>query len=259
MMVISPPQPSGAFEWAQAPWGRVLRCRPLFDVAGHFFTAADLRLDAGSAEWGDVAALAGVDAGRLLLLHQVHGAAIVVARPSGGPWTPPQADGVLCDDGDAAVGVRVADCAPILVADRRRPAVAAVHAGWRSTMRRIGPAAVERMAREFGSRPGDLVAAIGPSLGPCCGEMGEEVVDAFRSAGHEPRAIDRWFVRTGGSRPHFDLWAANAEQLRDAGVDPSAIHVSGLCTRTHAAVFHSYRAAGTRAGRMVAVIRPRPE
>jgi len=206
-----------------------------------------------------VAALAGVEPDRLRLLNQVHGSDVVVVR-RGEPAPPvrPQADAVVSDDPTVALVVRVADCAPILLADERRGVVAAIHAGWRSTMGRIAVKAIEALAREFGSRPRDLRAAIGPSLGACCGEMGEEVVEAFRAAGHDALTLERWFVRTPGRKPHFDLWRANREQLQAAGVPADAIHAAELCTRTHPDAFHSYRARGAGAGRMVAVIRARP-
>ena len=203
-----------------------------------------------------MADLAGVEPGQLRRLHQVHGRDVVVAAPDATrPWTPPDADGILSADPEAALVVRVADCAPILMADRRVGVVAAVHAGWRSTMQQIAQAAVTSLTQSCGTRAEDLVVAIGPSLGACCGEMGEEVVDAFRRAGHDEQTIARWFVRKPGQRPHFDLWRANREQLEAAGVSAAAIHVAQLCTKTHAAAFHSYRAAGQAAGRMAAVIR----
>jgi YfiH family protein len=234
----------------------VLQCLPLLDVAGHFFTAASLELRQDDREWDAVAAFAGVARKDLRLLHQVHGRRIAVSRSVGGQvWVPPEADGVVSDERTAAFGVRIADCAPVLIADRRRGAVAAVHAGWRSTMQRICSAAVEAMQRELDSSPRDLVVAIGPCLGPCCGEMGEEVVQAFRDAGHDEATIAGWFSREPGRKPHFDLWRANVDQLESSGVPREAIHVSGLCTRSHPDVFHSYRDQGPGAGRMVGVIR----
>lgn len=244
----------------QAPWGAVLQCRALLPYADHFFTAASLTLRDAPDEWAAVARRAGVPPDRLLRLQQVHGKAIVTAPADGlSEWTPPQADGIIGNDPTAALVVRVADCAPVLLADRRLGVVAAVHAGWRSTMERILPAAVEALRASYGSDAGDLMAALGPSLGVCCGEMGEEVVDAFRGAGHDDTTLDRWFRRAPGRRPHFDLWRANREQLEAAGVPAAAIHAAGLCTRTYAGVFHSYRAAGPNAGRMAAVIRCRPD
>jgi polyphenol oxidase len=254
MSAVSRPEPTGQFEWTQAPWGHVLRCRPLLALADHFFTATPLQLRHDEAEWRAVAGFAGVAPERLRLLHQVHGSRIVISGPNG---ERPEADGIGTDDPAVALVVRVADCAPILIADRRLGVVAAVHAGWRSTMQRIAPEAVAVLKARFGSRAEDLVAAIGPSLGTCCGEMGEEVVEMFRAGGHDDESIERWFVREAGRKPHFDLWRANREQLERAGVPAHAIHVAGLCTRTHADLFHSYRAAGPQAGRMAAVIRAR--
>lgn len=251
------PKPSGGFEWAQAPWGAVLRCKPLLEVADHLFTAGDLQLRDSELEWTMVARAMGVERERLLLVSQVHGADVAVARRGRpGTWVRPQADVLVTDDPASAIGVRVADCAPVLLADRRQHVVAAAHAGWRGTVQRAAVAAVDMLRKEFGSAPGDLTAAIGPCLGPCCGEVGEEVVQAFRAAGHDETAIARWFSTGSSGRPYLDLWRANADQLERAGLSPAHIHVAGLCTRTHADVLHSYRAAGDRSGRMVAAIRP---
>lgn len=235
----------------------MLRCRPLLDVADHFFTSASLELRDDEGEWRGVAEFAGVPPDRLLLLRQVHGRTVVAARAGQTTgWRPPEADAAVSDDEASAIVVRVADCAPIFLADRRLGVVAAVHAGWRSTMLRIASAAVDAMRVEFGTDPADLVAAIGPSLGRCCGEMGEEVVQAFSDEGHPASDLARWFDRSAGQRPHFDLWRANRDQLERGGVPPESIHLAGLCTKTHRQVFHSYRAAGSNAGRMAAVIRP---
>ena len=234
----------------------MLRCTALALVAPHFFTDGTLELRDSEAEWQRVAALAGVERGRLLPLKQVHGHTVVVAGDDrSGPWQPPEADAIVSRDPSSALVVRVADCAPILLADRQTGAVAAVHAGWRSTMQRIVAAAIDAMNAEFGSNPSDVVAAMGPSLGRCCGEMGEEVVEAFRAAGHPEHDLERWFERAAGRKPHFDLWQANRDQLAGSGVPPAQIFSADLCTRTHATRFHSYRAAGQHAGRMAAVIR----
>ena len=259
MMFMSETQPNDGFVWTQAPFGPALQCRPLLEYAGHFFTAASIELRHRDEEWDAVAGFAGVSRSRLRLLSQVHGRTIAVSRESENatPWVPPQADGVVSDERGSAFAVRVADCAPVLLADRRTGTVAAVHAGWRSTLQAICVAAVRTMTTELGSDPVDLVAAIGPCLGPCCGEMGEEVVQAFHDAGHGEEAITRWFTREPGRKPYFNLWRANVDQLVSAGVPAGAIHVSRLCTRCHPDVFHSYRLKGTGAGRMAGVIRAR--
>src|SRR5205809_142871 len=131
MMAIDP-QPTGAFEWTQEPWGCALRCRSL--PARHLFTSRDLVLREDEHEWDAVAASLGVARERLLLIRQVHGADVAVARRgAGGAWTRPQADILVSDDPDVAIAVRVADCAPLLLIDTVSGAAAAVHAGWRGT------------------------------------------------------------------------------------------------------------------------------
>lgn len=257
MMFMTDPQPSGGFRWTQEPWGAALRCQALDDAATHLFTAGNLTLRDDEREWRAVAERMGVHPSRLRLIGQVHEVDVAVVRAGSDGWLPPQADVIVSDDPTSAVVVRVADCAPVLVADRRLGAVGAAHAGWRGTVRRAASVLVAAMARTFGSDPEDLVAAIGPCLGPCCGEMGDEVVDAFRAAGHGDADLGRWFTTGASGRPHFDLWGANRDHLLAAGVPASQICTAELCTKTHRAVLHSYRAHGATAGRMAAVIRAR--
>ena len=236
----------------------MLQCRPLLELADHFFTAGDLALRADDREWTAVAQQIGLPLEQLFLIRQVHRADVAVARRGRtGRWDRPDADAIVSNDPSNAIGVRVADCAPILLADRRGGAVGAVHAGWRGAVQEAAAAGVEAMTREFGSAPRDLIAAIGPCLGPCCGEVGPEVVEAFREAGHSKDRIARWFAPGPSGRPYLDLWRANADQLEAAGLEAGNIHVAGLCTKTHAGVLHSYRAEGERAGRMAGVIRAR--
>jgi copper oxidase (laccase) domain-containing protein len=148
------------------------------------------------------------------------------------------------------------------MADRETRAVAAVHAGWRGTAARAAVAALNAMAREFGTRRQDVVAAIGPSIGPCCYEVGSELVDAFAAAGHERYLIDRWFStpplpRGSRERPQLRLNVAqaNGDQLVLAGVPPGQIHDVGVCTAMHLDVLTSYRAEKEKAGRIAGVIR----
>jgi YfiH family protein len=257
-MLMTLPKPTDAFEWTQAAPGAALRCRPLLDVAPHLFTTAAVELRHDEREWGLVAAELGVAAGAIHLLRQVHGRAASVARRGQPvPAARPEADIIVSDDSNTAVAVRVADCAPILLADRTKPVVAAAHAGWRGAVQDVAGAAVRALQETFGSRPADLVVAIGPSLGSCCGEMGPDVVEAFGAAGHTARDIGRWFTSGPRGRPHFDLPQANRDQLERAGVPAASIHVAGFCTRCRPDLFHSYRAAGTSAGRMVGAIRAR--
>lgn len=252
MMSIPDPQPNDAFEWTQESWGRALRCTRL--PAPHLFTSRDLTLRHQEDEWRGAAGSLGVARERLLLVKQVHGTAVAIAtREDTAGWQRPEADAIITDDSEVAIGVLVADCAPILLWDPVKKVAAAVHAGWRGAAAGIAVSAVNALKTTFGSRPADLVAAIGPCLGRCCGEVGPEVLAAFESA--FPSAADRWFIPGAADRSFLDLERANREQLEISGVDPSRVFASGLCTKTNAARFHSYRADRAAAGRMLGAIR----
>jgi hypothetical protein len=256
------PEPGDSFLWIQVPWGRALQCGSLAHLADHFFTTRDLALDkeGHSGGWSDVSTAIGVPRRALVRLTQVHGADVAVLRqadPNAHRHDGAQADIVVSDRPDMAIAVQVADCVPLLLADGSCGAVAAAHAGWRGMAAGVPRIAVEALAREFGSRAADLVAALGPSIGPCCCEVGEEVREAFERAGLFPDARSRWFVDGRRDRPHLDLWQAARDQLAEAGVPHSHIHACGLCTVTHRDVFFSYRGDGPATGRMVGVIRTR--
>lgn len=267
------PAVSDSFHWTPESWGSALRCRALDPVAAHLFTTRQLQLSSERA-WRELEASIGVAPGKLLTLRQVHGREVVVVRrrdrsPEGlrhtiGGKDRPDADVLVSDDPDVALAVRAADCVPLLIADPRTGAVGAAHAGWRGTAAGAARAAVEAMQREFGSEPAQLVAAIGPSIGPCCYDVGSELVDAFAAAGHARHLIDRWFLApppprgaTDRSNLRLDVWAANRDQLMLAGVPEENIHVSGLCTASNLDLLPSYRAEGDKTGKIVGVIRPR--
>jgi YfiH family protein len=236
----------------------VLHCGPLAAAADHLFTGRDLTLRDRPDEWAAVAAAVGVAPEDLLLVRQVHETTVAVAssdRPR--PWPAPEADVIVCDDPEAAIAVRVADCVPLLLAEETGRAVAAVHAGWRGLARRAPIAGVEALQARYGVRPERLIAAVGPSIGPCCYEVGEKTRQAFVEAGHHPALLDRWFSPRAAGKFHLDLWRATRDQLEGAGVPAARIHVAELCTKTHADAFHSYRADGERTGRMAGVIRRR--
>jgi YfiH family protein len=248
------------FEWTTQTWGAALRCVPLGQIAPHLFTTRQLGL-ASPADTGQLAA--SISARSVAMAKQVHGRTVVVVRDGSPPLAAaPEADAFVSNSADVAVAIRVADCVPLLMADRTRGVVAAVHAGWRGTAARAVVAALEALEREFGTRPADVVAAIGPSIGPCCYEVGSELVDAFAAAGHERHLIDRWFLapappRGSRERPklRLDVAGANRDQLLLAGVPEEHIHSSGLCTAMHLDVLTSYRAEKENASRLAGVIR----
>ena len=256
-----PPVPD-TFYWSTESWGAALRCRPLAALAPHLFTTRQLRL---SARAGYATLAAALDAPRVAAVDQVHGRDVVVVREGDvPPAEPAKADALVSEARGTALAVRAADCVPLLMADRRTGAVAAGHAGWRGTAARVAVAAVDAMGREFGTAPGDLVVAIGPSIGPCCYEVGTDLVDAFAAAGHARHLVDRWFLAPKARRGErelpklrLDVAGANRDQLVLAGVNEDDIHLSGLCTAEHLDVLTSYRVEKEQAGRLAAAIRVR--
>jgi YfiH family protein len=138
-----------------------------------------------------------------------------------------------------------------------RGAVAAVHAGWRGTAQGIAGRTVRALAAAAGGDTAAIVAAIGPSIGPCCYEVGPEVRETFHVAGVAESDLDRWFLPARSPRAThvLDMWRSNRDQLIAAGVAPANVHVAELCTATHADWFWSYRREGAKAGRMLGAIR----
>jgi YfiH family protein len=217
----------------------------------------------------------GAPGAQLITLRQIHSS--LVRRISHAdlersqPW---KGDGFMTDEPGLLLGIQTADCIPVLVADVRRKAVAAFHAGWRGTLKRIVENGVGRMRAEFRSRPEDLVAAIGPGIAACCYAVGEEVRSEFASQfAYAPEL----FTEVSDSDPirekypllfltarapghsnlgpslHLDLFEANRRQLLDAGLRPDAITVVGDCTRCHNNRYFSYRAEQGFTGRLLSV------
>lgn len=195
----------------------------------------------------------GLEPGALVAGEQVHGTrvALVGAAERGAgalarETALPATDGLATAVPGLALAVFHADCAPLLLADPATRSVAAVHAGWRGAVTGIAAKAVEALAR-LGAAPAGLVAAIGPSIGPCCYRVGAEVTSLVPA-----EARDVLIARDGGV--HLDLPGLNAWWLRRAGVPGARIHIVPRCTCCGAPVFHSHRRDGKGAGRMMAVI-----
>jgi hypothetical protein len=233
----------------------VLRCGPLAEVARHAFTSRQLQLRGDAAAgWTRAAAEVGCGAAAVRRAQQVHGATVHVVGEALPTGELPQADALVTAVPGAAVAVVTADCVPILLADARTGAVGAVHAGWRGTAADVAGAAVRALTLQYGAEPSRIVAAIGPSIGACCYDVGEELRPVFAAAGHPSRDLDAWFSRRGDGRSRLDLWSANQDLLVRAGLARDHVHVAGLCTKTHLEWFESYRAEGPRAGRLAALI-----
>jgi len=152
------------------------------------------------------------------------------------------------------LAVKTADCVPILLGDAKTGAFAAVHAGWRGTSSSILLRAIEQLQNEYGTRPEDLRAAIGPAANSCCYEVGDEVIRLFKERFPES---DYLFTPTREGRARIDLHAANRDQLISAAVSPDRVHLAPLCTMDRTDLFFSYRREKKllgRVGRLMSVI-----
>ena len=183
----------------------------------------------------------------LLKLNQVHSNAVREMDDTPAASDPATGDASITILQGVMLGIQTADCVPILLADLEARAIGAVHAGWRGTAEGISAITVSRLGERFGIRAANLAAAIGPHIGVCCYEVGEEVVEAIGDAGVVERCRE-W------SRPHLNLAEANRRQLVKAGVPEDHIESSSPCTQCGVDLFFSYRRDGTKAGRMLSVI-----
>jgi YfiH family protein len=199
-----------------------------------------------------------VGGGQLMVARQVHGAAIARVRAGDSAEAVARlaADGLCSDLPGVVLGMFVADCIPALLADPRTGAFAAVHAGWRGTVAGVLPAAVRALAAEFGARPGELRIALGPAIGPCCFEVGDEVAAAFGALFPDARARGVVLPSPRGTpeKSHVDLKAANRLLLERAGVAPEAIDAGPECTHCDRARFFSFRRDGSSTGQQMGLI-----
>jgi len=222
----------------------------------HAFTTRALRFrdETTADDWATLAQRLRISPEQIVRVSQVHGRKVLVIDQKLSPWNSMEiheADAIVCTDRQLAIAVRVADCVPILLADKSHRVVAAVHAGWRGTCAGVVTATVETID-ELGIPASDLVATIGPSMGGCCYQVDDKVRTTFLSM--TPDAVE-WFTEDGPGHWKLDLWKANTDQLTAAGVSGENIEVMRVCTKDDRARCWSYRMDGAGAGRMVAAIR----
>ncbi len=220
--------------------------------AGGVSTEGRASLNLGG-RWGDdpanvaenrrrVAIAAGFDAAQLVVTRHVHGIGVQVV---GDPFAEPaEFDGLVCDRPGVTVAAFAADCLPVLLADPERGVCAAVHAGWRGTVAGAVTEALAAMVQRFGSLAADVRVAIGPSIGPCCFEVGPEVAEAFSRALPDTPGV----VVAGPRKEHVDLRAATRALVERAGVQPEHVDDRPPCTRCDTARFFSYRRDGLAGG-----------
>ena len=206
----------------------------------------------------------------LLSLHQIHSDVVRCFKTA--PLKQCKGDASATNRPGLLLGVRTADCAPVLVVDPKKRVVAAIHAGWRGTLARIVTKTIGQMQMEFGCRAQDLLAAIGPTIGGCCYEVGTEVAAAFAAkfvnasdffdelrTGDEPNPLQWLNMMPPGHQPPpnkvlLDLKKANRVQLVEAGVREENIFVTELCTSCDVDRLFSYRKEGAASGRLMGVV-----
>jgi hypothetical protein len=267
------------FYWRETNGVRALVCAPLEEDG--FINGFSTRLGGVSAMPANALSLAGFneDAAENILENrrrflklfpgewelagcwQVHGAEVRVVQTieEAKPAENQLGDTVYCDvivSGAKGVlaGVKTADCVPILIGDPVTGAFAAVHAGWRGTLATAVIAGVERLTREYDARPEDLRVAIGAAAGPCCYEVGSDVIEAFTSKFVD---AEKLFTATRPGHAMVDLLTANREQLVSTGVKAERIHTAPICTMCRTDLFFSYRkekALHGKVGRLMAVV-----
>jgi YfiH family protein len=210
----------------------------------------------------------------LIALKQFHSDVIHVFNDA--PTDPCRGDASITNHPGLLLAIQTADCVPILLVDPKKRAIAAIHAGWRGTLARIAAKTIGKMQMHFGTKPADLLAAIGPSIGGCCYEVGTEVAHQFLSqfpdapdyfdefrTGDEPNPIQWLNMMPPGHQPPpkgvlLDLRKANRSQLLTAGLRPQNIHTIDLCTACRPDLLFSYRKQGPASGRLMSVIALRP-
>ena len=202
-------------------------------------------------------AVSGIDPSHLVLTHQTHTDHIraVTERDRGTGITAPSfsdVDGLITDRPGVALVTGFADCTPLLFCDPIRGVIASSHSGWRGTVQEIGRKTVEKMVREYGCDPGNILAAIGPCIGQCCYEVDDPVYEAFCAVPSlEP---DRIFLPKGNGKYMLNLVEANRQILLHAGISEDHMDISDLCTCCEHEELHSHRATGGKRGTMSAII-----
>jgi YfiH family protein len=262
------------FRWREGEKGvRAISCAPLEDEG--FANAFSTRVGGVSPFPEDALNLAGFDQDtaenirenrrrffsalggewRLAACWQVHGRDVRVVRDSEDPDSERErCDALATNLKGVLLGVKTADCVPVLLADPRAGACAAVHAGWRGTLAEIVKHALERLREEFGTQARDVRAALGPAALGCCYEVGAEVVEPFRAKFAQ---ADSLFTPTRDGHALVDLHEANRRQLIEAGVAAERIHALPLCTMCRPELFFSYRQDRKlygRTGRLLSVV-----
>jgi len=261
------------FYWRERDGVKVLICKPIEDAG--FTNGFSTRLGGASPFPSNDLNLAGFDEDsaaniyenrrrflnvfggeyRLSTLWQVHGDGVKVVRTNEDAANSEEKyDALVSNLSNILIGAKTADCVPILIGDPTTHSFAAIHSGWKGTAKSIVIRAIEKLGSVYGAKPQDMIAAIGAAA---CGrnyEIGQEVIDAFVN---EAQSNEKYFTETRPGHALVDLQAANRDMLINAGLDPSNVFVSSLCTMERTDLFFSYRVEkkkNGKTGRLLSVI-----
>lgn len=187
----------------------------------------------------------GIPRGSLVTGHQTHSDHVAVVGIEDRGRMLPHTDGLVTHSPGVCLTLRFADCVPLLFLDSRKNVIALAHAGWKGTLKKIGSKTVQVLRTQYGSHPEDIIACIGPSIGSCCYQVGQDVIDAVRET--FPGSSEGLLLRQNNGAVHLDLWAANRLLLEEEGV--TQIESAGICTSCRRAEFFSHRGDRGRTGR----------
>lgn len=200
-----------------------------------------------------IAGAIGVSPGDMTFTHQTHTTNVAVVRKEdrGGRFM--DTDGMVTNVPGICLVTFYADCVPLFFVDPVRKAIGLSHSGWRGTVGKIGRVTVERMKKEYGTDPGDVIAAVGPSICQDCYEVSEDVIQEFREAFEEDRWSELFYQKENG-KYQLNLWRANEVIFLEAGIKKEHIAVTNVCTHCNPKILFSHRATGGKRGNLSAFL-----
>lgn len=232
-------------------------CTRLGGVSEEDYASLNVSFKEGDLEskvlqnWNRLAMAFGIPLDQFITLNQVHGDDIFVIKPYGEYFPAGKTldyDAIVTNRTNLAICIKTADCVPVFIVDRVKKVIAAVHAGWKSTALEISAKVIRLLYEKYGSSPRDILAAIGPAIGPCCFELDEEAAYTFRNQRNHKIFLfpgekqNKWIV---------DLPEANRRQMVNCGIPEENIDLSKLCTYCRQDLFFSHRGSGGITGRQV--------
>lgn len=204
-----------------------------------------------------IARAIGVDENRMVYTNQTHTTNVVRVRESDIGRGFPETDGMVTNEPGICLVTFYADCVPLYFVDPVRKAIGLSHSGWRGTVGKMANVTVRRMEEEFGSRPEDIYAAVGPSICQDCYEVSEDVIEKFKES-YEPSCYPELFYRKENGKYQLNLWKANERNLLEAGIRPEHMAVTNLCTCCNPEVLFSHRVNGWERGNLSAFLALKP-